>query len=220
MKTSNLLNTKVLPWVGVGVSVVVLGLGCLILGRDISNPFDLLMTLPIMVTVDLALWEAFRRWFWRWRFFRPWLVRVPNLNGEWHGTIRPNEDDPATEGATAIQATLAIRQTLTGITCIVRTAEMKSASFVAGFRIDPDQQLSELSYSYQSVPRSSVRQRSAPHYGTALLEFHNECPARLEGEYWTSRNTSGEITFRFSPQDTEATLPVAEVSHPVGASTD
>lgn len=197
MKTSELLNTKALCWLAAVISIAALAGVCLILHRDFTKPVDLLKTVPMVITVDLIIWEVFKHWAWKWKYFRPWLLRIPNLNGEWEGTIHPNGN-----GATVVQspepiaAILCIRQSLTNISCVVRTDQMKSSSIVAGIRIDPEEQVSELTYTYQSVPKSSVRQQSPLHFGTALLEFHDGPSQKLTGEYWTTRHTTGEIEFR------------------------
>ena len=206
MKATDAINTKSLAWVTAIVSVIAFGVIFMGFGRDFSNPMDLLKTVPMVITVDLFFWEVLRRWGWRWKPLRPWLIKVPDLNGEWQGVVLPNGILGASATvASAIPATMSIRQSLTSISCVVRTAEMKSTSFVAGFRMDHDEHLAEFSYSYQSVPRASVRQRSAPHFGTALLEFHDESPVRLTGEYWTTRESAGELEFkRISPRATKA----------------
>ena len=196
MKTSELLNTKALCWLAAVISIAVLAVVCLILHRDFTKPMDLLKTVPLVITVDLIIWEVFKHWAWKWKYFRPWLLRIPNLNGEWVGMIHPNGNNLAVvQSAAPIAATLCIRQSLTNISCVVRTDQMKSSSIVAGIRIDPDQQVSELTYTYHSVPKSSVRQESPPHFGTSLLEFHDGPSPKLAGEYWTTRHTTGEIEF-------------------------
>jgi hypothetical protein len=44
-----------------------------------------------------------------------------------------------------------------------------------------------------NTPKASVRNRRENHYGTTLLHFEGFNVDTLEGEYWTSRETTGEL---------------------------
>jgi hypothetical protein len=46
---------------------------------------------------------------------------------------------------------------------------------------------------YRNEPKVEVRQRSPIHYGGMLLTVQGEPPSRLEGHYWTDRNTRGDL---------------------------
>jgi hypothetical protein len=54
----------------------------------------------------------------------------------------------------------------------------------------------ELVAIYQNTPRVLVRDRSEIHFGGFKLHPLGERDPVLEGEYWTSRKTRGELTFR------------------------
>ncbi|MBL4664165.1 MAG: hypothetical protein JKY22_11575 [Flavobacteriaceae bacterium] len=47
-----------------------------------------------------------------------------------------------------------------------------------------------------NTPKPSVRERSEIHYGTTRLEFKGFKVNELEGEYWTSRETTGELKLK------------------------
>ena len=51
----------------------------------------------------------------------------------------------------------------------------------------------QLTYCYLNVPKAKVRERSAIHYGTALLCIEN--PEEIHGQYYTDRKTTGDMTF-------------------------
>jgi hypothetical protein len=51
----------------------------------------------------------------------------------------------------------------------------------------------QLFYSYLNTPKASIRDRSAIHYGSTLLTYEGYLVNEMEGEYWTSRETTGEI---------------------------
>lgn len=135
---------------------------------------------------------------WKWRIFRGWLVPFPNLNGTWRGEIQTTWKDPTTgKEPGPIPTSVAIRQTFTRISCVMNTGEMTSRSFLADFWLDGDQQIKKFGYCYYSEPRATVRERSQPHSGTAILEIAGDPPSTLRGAYWSDRKTTGEIVLKF-----------------------
>ena len=44
------------------------------------------------ISINIIIWIIFIKWFWKLKLFYPWLVQVPNLSGEWEGTIISNWD--------------------------------------------------------------------------------------------------------------------------------
>lgn len=51
----------------------------------------------------------------------------------------------------------------------------------------------QLTYCYLNVPQANVRERSAMHYGTAMLCVEN--PEELKGQYFSDRKTTGDMKF-------------------------
>lgn len=149
------------------------------------------------VTVITLLTGLFCSTFWKFKCFRKWLVLIPNLNGAWQGTIASNWIDPETkQKKEIIPTTLIIKQSLFKTSCLLKTEESTSRSIVANFFIDEDDQICRLIYTYQNDSKSTVRDRSPIHYGTTSLEIveeHNTI--MLHGDYWTSRGTSGMLSF-------------------------
>jgi hypothetical protein len=66
----------------------------------------------------------------------------------------------------------------------------------ASFDIDKDKDISRFFYSYMNTPKPSVRDRSQMHYGTTLLNFEGYPVTEMTGEYWTSRESTGEIKLK------------------------
>ncbi len=193
---SSYINCKSASWLIAGVSVAILLFAAWILGRDLAQPIQLLKTIPLVLMGDTVVIFVFVKWLWKFPTFRHWLVLIPDLNGTWEGEIRSSWVNPETDTKIApIPSIISIKQSLFCISCVARTGEMKSYSFLAGFILDQDQQKRFLSYSYDSDPLPLVRDRSSPHKGTALLEIEGEDDLRLNGEYWTARKTTGEMTF-------------------------
>ena len=75
----------------------------------------------------------------------------------------------------------------------MRTGEMTSRSYLAGFWVDSDEQLKMLGYCYTSKPSTTVAERSQPHDGTITFEVIGNPTSKLKGTYWTERKTTGEV---------------------------
>lgn len=134
---------------------------------------------------------------WKCKFFKGWLVIVPNLNGVWKGTIKSNWINPETnQKMPPIEATLSIKQSLFNINCVVKTQESESRSTIANFVIIPENQIEKLVYVYQNDSSLEFRKKSPIHNGTASLNIirQNES-VTLIGNYWTDRETTGVMEF-------------------------
>lgn len=142
------------------------------------------------ISINIIIWLLFIKWGWKWKVFYPWLVPFPDLSGDWEGTIKSNwkekELDP-------IPTEITISQTFFNVQVKVKTGESKSYSIGASFDIDKDRGIQQLFYSYLNTPKPGVRERSEMHYGSTILNFEGFKVTRMEGEYWTSRETTGEI---------------------------
>jgi len=183
-----LLGFSGLVWFGVAMAN----------GLKIGSLLDFIRPIPDVVTADLILVSVFTKWLWQWKCLQGWLVPFPNLNGTWQGYIQTNWKD--TEGKTLgpITAILTINQSFARISCVMRTGEMESHSYLEGFCIDNEAQVRQLCYSYTSKPKASLRERSTPHDGTVLLNIIGSSPVRkLEGEYWTQRLTIGTVALTY-----------------------
>jgi len=79
----------------------------------------------------------------------------------------------------------------------MRTAEMTSRSIIADFVLDKDNQVKKLSYTYDSNPIATVKERSPQHLGTMIFDIIEKSKRKFEGEYWTGRKTTGHIEMTF-----------------------
>lgn len=142
------------------------------------------------ISINIIFWLLFIKWLWKLKLFYPWLVQVPNLSGKWKGTIKSNWIDGTKD---PIPMEITIEQTFLNIQVRIKTEESRSFSLGASFNIDKDRGQQQLFYSYLNTPKPGVRERSEIHYGSALLTFEGFDVNELEGEYWTSRETTGEM---------------------------
>ena len=142
------------------------------------------------ISINIIFWLLFIKWLWKLKLFYPWLVQVPNLSGKWTGTIKSNWGDGMMD---PIPMEIAIEQTFLTIQVRIKTEESRSFSLGASFNVDRDRGQQQLFYSYLNTPKPGVRDRSQIHYGSALLNFEGYRVNEMDGEYWTSRETTGEM---------------------------
>lgn len=128
---------------------------------------------------------------WKWPIFKGWLIPIPDLNGKWTGWLKYEREGQERKR----QFSANIKQTLFSIIIELETKESSSRNFCGTFDIDKDKHLKDLIYSYMNEPKASLRDRSPIHYGTARLSI-NEDNTLMKGEYWTSRQTKGEMTLK------------------------
>jgi len=185
------------------------------MGVNLQDFLDFMRPIPNVVTADLVLVALFVKWGWRWKYFQGWLVPFPDLNGTWTGFLQTDwkDDQGITPGP--IPVMLTICQSFAHLSCVMRTAEMASHSYVEGFWIDQDRQIRQICYTYTSKPKSSIRDRSTPHDGTATLNIIGDPIQKLEGEYWNQRKSTGTISLSFTSRKILDEIPIDLLSHPM-----
>jgi hypothetical protein len=142
------------------------------------------------ISINIVIWLLFIKWGWKWKVFYPWLVPFPDLSGDWSGTIKSNWKEKELE---PIPTEVSITQTFFNIQVRIKTGESRSYSIGASFDIDKERGFQQLFYSYLNTPKPGVRERSEIHYGSTLLIFEGFNVTKMDGDYWTSRETTGEI---------------------------
>ncbi len=184
-------NIRIYAFVILGVALGTYSI--LFLSTQDLNSIDFhkaLSHISTTITINIILWLIFIKWAWKWRIFYPWLVPFPNLSGNWKGTILSNWQGQAQPEKTI---EISITQTFFNVQVRMKTDESRSYSIGASFDIDQDRGQQQLFYSYMNTPKASVRERSEMHYGSTVLNFEGFNVKKMEGDYWTSRETTGEI---------------------------
>ena len=143
------------------------------------------------ISINIIIWMLFIAWAWKWKIFYPWLVPFPNLSGDWAGTIKSNWKEKELE---PIPIEVSITQNFFNIQVRIKTKESRSYSIGASFDIDNERGFQQLFYTYLNTPKAGVRERSEIHYGSTILNFDGFKVTKMDGEYWTDRETTGEIT--------------------------
>lgn len=140
------------------------------------------------ITFVTIICTLFVSWAWKWKIFQDWLVPFPCLSGKWDGEIVSTYNSENR----SIPVNVVIKHHFFNIQIKVKTGESNSISTCGSFDIDEDRGLKQLIYSYQNNPKATVHERSEIHYGTTRLEINDDANI-LEGEYWTSRKTTGDM---------------------------
>jgi hypothetical protein len=180
--------------------------------RATGTPFQInagaLKHLPEAITIYATFHLIFVGWLWKFPLLRGWLVPLPNLTGTWRGILKSTWQGNPERKPVAREITLVIRQKFSSISCVLYTAESMSLSDAAVLMDGGESGIPILSYNYENTPRVSVRQHSNVHLGAVVLRVHASSDDWfLQGEYWTNRQTTGEMELRFISRGTEAPRP-------------
>ena len=184
-------NLKIYAYAILGLAFATYAL-IFIIHQDLSSiDFKIaLKDISYAISINFFIWVVFVKWCWKWKIFHGWLVPFPDLSGKWTGLIKSNWNNQTLD---PIQTTIEIKQSFFHMSIKLKTGESESFSNSATFDIDIDRGISQLFYSYTNYPKPSVRDRSQIHYGTTLLKFNDYPVKKMSGEYWTSRESTGEI---------------------------
>ena len=192
------IRKEILVWIQL-VSFVAIWAAVLFFSRtSLKIEWEAIKKLPDVVTIYVLLVLIFTNWAWRLPIFKGWLVPFPDLQGTWKGTLQSTWIDPATsQKIQPKDVMLVIKQTFSNISCVMYTDESNSFSNTAQINQDDDSGIFRLSYNYTNRSKANVRDRSVIHDGAAILKVITEPEKSLEGEYWTNRKTTGDISVKF-----------------------
>jgi hypothetical protein len=190
-------------WIQI-VTIIVIWVALIYVSQGtLAIGWEAVKRIPDVVVIYGAAYFAFTRWLWRWSALSGWLIPFPDLQGTWTGHLTSTWVNPATGGTPSpIPMSLVIRQSFTTMSLTMHTLESTSVSTAVSF--DGSSQADSvklISYMYSNQPRVSVRHRSELHDGAALLRVASGPPMSLQGEYWTSRRTSGEMSLTFRDRE-------------------
>ena len=137
------------------------------------------------IFVSTIVMTIFNKCAWKWRWLRR-MHNVPVLAKKYKGTFISDYDGVERFGS------IIVNQTYLTVTVQLKTDESSSRSLTASFSDVHGVQY--LIYTYQNDPRAEIQDRSPIHYGTAMLNVSN--PMKLEGNYFTGRNSRGSMKFK------------------------
>ena len=192
------IHKEILVWIQLITFVIIWVAVLFFSGTTLKIDWEAIEKLPYVVTIYVLIVLVFTNWVWRLSIFKGWLVLFPDLQGTWRGTLQSTWIDPNTnQKISSNDVTLVIKQTFSNVSCVMHTDESDSFSNTAQINKDDDSGIFRLSYNYTNRSKANVRDRSAIHDGAAILKVITESERRLEGEYWTSRKTTGDIDVKF-----------------------
>jgi len=192
------IRKEIYIWIQL-VSFVAIWVAILLMSNsDLTIGWEALKKLPDVVTIYVILALLFTKWAWRLPIFKGWLVPLPDLQGTWKGTLASTWTDPVTgQKVPPKEVTLVIKQAFSSVSIVMFTNESNSFSTTAQINEDDESGIFRLSYNYTNRSKANVRDRSPIHDGAAILRFVTQPGKKLEGEYWTSRKTTGDISAKF-----------------------
>ncbi len=206
------IRKEIALWVQVGTFLVVWTVILFFSGVEFKINWEALNTLPHAIAVYSILLLVFTTWLWRLPLFQGWLVPYPDLEGTWTGTLESTWVDPGTGQRKApLPIVLVIKQSFSTLGCVMYSEESTSFSNAAQISTDDEDGILRLSYNYTNRPNASVRDRSEIHDGAAILRVITGTRRALEGEYWTSRKTTGDMRLSFRSRKLTASFSTSGV---------
>lgn len=194
-KINNTIKIHVQIFVFFAIWVAVL------IASNVYSPFDLVQAakkIPQAISIYVLLGIIFTKFIWRWPILQGWLIKIPDLQGTWIGELKSDWINPETQkGIDPIPIVLVIKQTFLSLRVTLLTKESSSYSTTADINAVTGGEELYLVYNYTNRPKATIRDRSAIHDGAATLKIIRTPKRLLEGEYWTSRKTRGELVVKF-----------------------
>ncbi len=153
---------------------------------------SLLSFFSIAVLVCTILLLAWDRWIWKWTISQAIPGVSRDLSGTWQAQLKSFWIDPTTGKSPAPKTVyMVIRQTSSTASVTLISDESKSKSSLA--RVVKEDGSWLLHYVYTNEPRLEVRGHSPIHHGSAVLSVTGSPAKRLEGGYWTDRDSKGQL---------------------------
>lgn len=194
----NKSNTKTYIWVIVVSTIIIWMLVLLSFGIELKGSVEAIKKVPMVVTIEALLWLIFTQWGWKFKIFQSWLIVEPIIEGTWRGRLKTTWIDPATgESLNEIPIVLSIKQDFYNISCSIFTKESTSSSYSGKIYFDESSGVKRFIYTYTNKPKASVRDRSEFHDGTANLRIIGGSQTKMEGDYWTTRKSTGDVEVEF-----------------------
>lgn len=140
------------------------------------------------ITLSAIIMWLFDRSLWKLPIINSLTGGMPVLAHEYEGVL-VFERDGVTDSLHEKSCKLRVVQTFQSVSVVLETDESRSVSTMAAITLnDVDKRLV---YTYVNEPDLHLRGKSDMHHGTA--ELHIDGTERLQGSYYTSRQTCGSM---------------------------
>ncbi len=134
--------------------------------------------------------------YWGWKIYPfSFIFYRPNLNGTWSGQLYSDWKDDHGDTTPAKEFHIVIRQSFYRIHFTTFTDSFVGTSYAETFRLDKDEGLKNIAYLF--IKDTSQASNSSIHEGATELRLIESNPRILEGKYFSSQKTNGEIKVNF-----------------------
>lgn len=159
-------------------------------GSPATSLLSFFSTAVLAVTIILALWD---RWLWKTRLAQK-VPSVPrDISGTWESRLESFWVDPKTGKSPDPKTVyIVIRQTSSRVAVTLISDESKSRSSLA--RITKEDEVWTLHYIYTNESHLELRPDSPIHHGSGVFTATGDPVKRLNGSYWTDRDSKGRLT--------------------------
>lgn len=176
------------------ITIAVLVWAVMLILQGVALEFRLLRPYSMAVGAAVVCLNVYDKWLWKTPLFQYIPQCPPNISGTWSGTLESNYKQPGTEETVpAIKVFMAVEQTASAVTIRQLTSESRSRSLTAS--VEKNAGMWVVSYTYINEPHLRHQDRSPIHLGAGVLNIHGSPPTSVDGQYWTSRDTKGEVRF-------------------------
>jgi hypothetical protein len=180
------MNDSIKKFLIIGLCVAI---GLFILFYTITKPtgtYDIINCVSKAISLTVVLMGFYERFLWKFNF----LDKTPQINGFYSGTIEYEYNNKPEMKKASIE----INQSLLSVRVKIITNEITSSTIVGNLIIENEENI--LYYTYITNPKSKYSQDNPVQYGTCRLLTKNK--NELQGTYWTSRQTKGDINLKRS----------------------
>lgn len=187
----------------IAIVSVLLGLyiQSLIATNNIAVPWWI--EVPSVFALYGVLYALFDKYLWKYRVFRlVGIVKTPNLNGTWKGTILSSYNNFKLPYSMNVK----IIQNWTKMSILLKTNSSSSYSTIAGITTENPEKMM-LTYQYVNEPNDNSPATMHMHRGTAILDIEVDCNKLIGGCYSNrERQTYGRLIFERSCKSTSKPL--------------
>lgn len=152
--------------------------------KQFNSLYDYIGTASDLVAIIVCIDLIYVKYIWKYIPFE----KTPRIYGTYEGIIRYNFNGNESEKNIRLE----IKQTLLSVKVKVITDEITSDSIMGN--IVEEREANVLYYTYITNPQSKYSMNNPIQYGTCRLIITDI--DKLEGIYWTSRRTNGDIELK------------------------
>jgi len=183
-------NTK--TRIAIGIAAVVWLIIAILTNQAVSTVA--LKSVSIATSVAAIIFVGYDHYVWKWRLVRM-VTGKPVVAGTWRGALQSDYVRPGeTAAVPPIPTVIRVTQTDSTLWVTLFTGESESVTEQGRILKEADGRW-RMSWLYVNTPKSSVQHRSNTHRGVCNLYLGGQNGESLRGEYFTSRKTTGELSF-------------------------